>query len=41
FDKEKATEYRIRRGSTTKKVCSMCGKYCAIRIANDYIRGER
>lgn len=38
FDKEKASTYRKRRGPSSEKVCSMCGDYCAIKMANDYMK---
>lgn len=38
FDKERARELRSRRSPPSEEVCSMCGDYCAIKIANDYMR---
>lgn len=37
FDKEKAREYRERRGPATEEVCSMCGDYCALKTAREYL----
>jgi phosphomethylpyrimidine synthase len=37
LDPEKAQEYRSRRRSTEREVCSMCGNLCAIKIVKDYM----
>lgn len=40
FDKEKANEYRDGRGPSSTEVCSMCGDFCAIKMANKFLKGE-
>jgi phosphomethylpyrimidine synthase len=37
LDPEKAKEYRSRRRSMEREVCSMCGNLCAIKIVKDYM----
>ncbi len=37
FDREKAKEYRERRGPGTEEVCSMCGDFCALKTAREYL----
>jgi phosphomethylpyrimidine synthase len=37
LDPEKAREYRAKRSSTEKEVCSMCGNLCAIKMVKDYL----
>jgi phosphomethylpyrimidine synthase len=37
LDPEKAREYRAKRSSKEKEVCSMCGNLCAIKMAKDYL----
>ena len=37
LDPEKAIEYRTKRKSIEKDVCSMCGDLCAIKIVKDYL----
>jgi len=32
IDKEKAIEYRKRRKPQDKDVCTMCGRYCAVKL---------
>lgn len=39
FDPEKARAYRERRGPGVEEVCSMCGEFCALRMANEYLKG--
>ncbi len=39
FDPEKARIYRERRGPSVEEVCTMCGQFCALKMANNYLRG--
>ncbi|MHA1687197.1 MAG: phosphomethylpyrimidine synthase ThiC [Candidatus Heimdallarchaeaceae archaeon] len=41
FDPEKARAYRKRRGPSVEEVCSMCGEFCALKMANSYLKGEK
>lgn len=38
LDPEKAKEYRKRRKPAYGEACSMCGKYCAIKIVKEYLK---
>jgi len=37
FDRDKALDYRNRRGPGTDEVCSMCGDYCALKLTREYL----
>lgn len=41
FDYEKARAYREKRGPSVEEVCSMCGEFCALKMANSYLKGEK
>jgi len=41
FDHEKARAYRGKRGPSVEEVCSMCGEFCALKMANSYLKGEK
>ncbi len=39
FDPDKARAYRERRGPSVEEVCSMCGEFCALKMAKEYLKG--
>ncbi|HCD08935.1 MAG TPA: phosphomethylpyrimidine synthase, partial [Thermoanaerobacter sp.] len=37
IDPDKAFKYRINKNISTAKTCSMCGKFCAMKIVSEYL----
>lgn len=37
IDPDKAFKYRVNKNISTAKTCSMCGKFCAMKIVSEYL----